>query len=368
MAKYRFIMAGAGGTGGHIFPALAVAKILRERGHDVLFIGNREGMEARLIPEAGYQMEFIQVGGLNRVGWKRQLRTAMELPISAGAATGILGSWKPDAVFSIGGFVAGPVVLAAVLRRVPVVVMEPNAVPGFTNRKLAPFVRRALVGFEETARWFPAGRTELTGLPIRAEFFTLRRKTEGTFTLFITGGSLGARTLNRASRESWPLFREQRTPIRIVHQTGRSEYEAIAKEFASAGVEGEVVPFLKDMPAAFAQADLVLGRAGAGGVGEIAAAGMASILVPLPFAADDHQRKNAEALVKHGSARMVLNEELSGERLYAEVEALRRSPEMLTEMRERVRAFARPGAAERAAEVMEQTALQKSSGNRRASG
>jgi UDP-N-acetylglucosamine--N-acetylmuramyl-(pentapeptide) pyrophosphoryl-undecaprenol N-acetylglucosamine transferase len=185
------------------------------------------------------------------------------------------------------------------------------------------------------------------------------------FTLFITGGSLGAHTLNEASRASWPLFRGKGAPIRIVHQAGRKEYEALAKEFATAGVAGEVVPFLEDMPRAFAEADLVLGRAGAGGVAEIAAAGMASILVPLPFAADDHQRKNAEAFANQGAARMILNNELTGEKLFAKVEELRSSPEVLRQMREKVRQFAKHGAAERAAEVLEQAAQKKSFGNKR---
>jgi UDP-N-acetylglucosamine--N-acetylmuramyl-(pentapeptide) pyrophosphoryl-undecaprenol N-acetylglucosamine transferase len=365
MPKYRFIMAGAGGTGGHIFPALAVARVLRDRGHDVLFIGNREGMEARLVPEAGFQMDFIRVGALNRAGLRRQLQTAVELPVSAGVATGILGSWKPDAVFSMGGFVAGPVVLGAVLRRIPIVAMEPNAIPGFTNRKLAPFVYRALAGFEETARWFPAGRTEVTGVPIRPEFFSVPPKTEGKFTLFITGGSLGAHTLNEASRASWPLFRDRQAPVRIVHQTGRKEYDALAKEFEHAGIDGEVVPFLNDMPGAFAEADLVLGRAGAGGVSEIAAANMPSILVPLPFAADDHQKKNAEALANAGAARLILNKDLTGERLFQEVEQLRQAPEVLKQMREKVRGFARRGAAERAAGVLEEAAQEKTSRKRR---
>lgn len=340
-----------------MFPALAVASILRDRGHKVLFVGTRHGMESRLVPEAGYPLEYIRVGGLNRVGIRRQLQTAFELPISTGIVTGILGSWRPHAVFSMGGYVAGPVVIAAVLRRIPIVVMEPNAIPGFTNRKLAPFVYRALVGFEETARWFPPGRTEVTGLPIREDFFHLSPRTGGPFTLLITGGSRGARTLNRASRESWPLFRQ--SPIRILHQSGSGEHHALAEEFQGSGIDGEVVPFIRDMPAAFAQSDLVLGRSGAGGVGEIAAAGMPSILVPLPFAADDHQRKNAEALLNAGAARMVLDKDLTGERLYREVEALRQNPAKRAEMGTQVRRFARPGAAERAATVLEEGAQRK---------
>jgi UDP-N-acetylglucosamine--N-acetylmuramyl-(pentapeptide) pyrophosphoryl-undecaprenol N-acetylglucosamine transferase len=355
---FRFVMAG-GGTGGHIFPALAVAKILRSHGHEVLFVGTRDGLESRLVPEAGYRMEYLKAGGLNRVGLKRRFQTALQLPISGGIATGILTSWRPDAVFSTGGYVAGPVVIAAMLRRLPLVVMEPNAIPGFTNRKLARFVTRALVGFEETRRWFPPGRTEVTGLPIRAEFFQIRRKRDGIFTLLITGGSRGARSLNRAARESWALFREHRTPIRILHQTGISEYETLRKEFESSGVEGEVVPFLSDMAAAFERADLVLARSGAGSVGEIAAAGMPSILVPFPFAADDHQRRNAEVLARASAAKMVLDRELNGRRLFDEVEAIRSNPEQLAEMSDRARGLAHRGAAERAAAVLEEAAARK---------
>lgn len=356
--SYRFLMAG-GGTGGHIFPALAVARLLRERGHDVLFAGTPEGMEARLVPEAGFRMEPVRIGGFNRAGLRRQVRTSFQLPVSLGAATLMIGRFRPHAVFSMGGYVAGPVALAAVLRRVPLIIMEPNAVPGVTNRRLASFVYRALVGFEATKRWFPSERVELTGLPIREEFFQIPPKTGGPFTLLITGGSRGSQSLNRASSESWTLFRSNRTPIRIIHQCGASAAQELAAPFAAAGLEGEVIPFIRDMPAAFAEADLVLGRSGAGGVGEIAAAGMASILVPLPFAADDHQRKNAATLVDAGAAHMVLDRDLTGERLFREVEDLRRHPEEREIMRERVRQFARPGAAERAAEVLEEAASRK---------
>jgi UDP-N-acetylglucosamine--N-acetylmuramyl-(pentapeptide) pyrophosphoryl-undecaprenol N-acetylglucosamine transferase len=316
-------------------------------------------MESRLVPAAGYPIEYIKVGGLNRVGFSRQLKTALELPMSAGAVTALLGSYRPDAVFSMGGFVAGPTVIAALLRRIRIVVMEPNAIPGFTNRRVAPFVYRALVGFEETAKYFPPGRTEVTGLPVRKEFFEIEPKTSGEFTLLITGGSRGARTLNRASRESWPLFREHQTPLRLIHQTGAAEHASLAADFEQTGIHGEIVPFIHHMPSTFAQADLVLGRSGAGGVGEIAAAGMPSILVPLPTAADDHQRKNAEALVHAGAAEMVLDRELNGERLFRIVEALRNNPDRRAEMRAKVKRFAKPNAAERAAEVLIEAARKK---------
>jgi len=352
---YPFVLTG-GGSGGHVFPAVAVARVLRERGHRLLFIGTSQGMESRLVPEAGFDLEFIRIGALNRVGRRKQLRTASQLPLSIGAAWRLLRRFQARAVFSTGGYVAGPVMLAAVLAGIPIVVMEPNATPGFANRKIARRVYRALVGFEATCSWFPAGRSEVTGLPVRREFFESQPKRGEKFTLFLTGGSQGARRLNRASRESWPLFRENNSPIRILHQSGAAEHDSLAREFGSAGIEGEVVPFIRDMAATFQSADLVVSRSGAGTFSEIAASASASILVPLPFAADDHQRRNAEQLVEAGAARMVLDSEMDGERLFNEVEALRNHPDALAAMRERVRPFAKPGAAERAAAVLEEAA------------
>ena len=343
-----------GGTGGHVFPALAVAQVLRERGHKLLFLGTREGMEARLVPDAGYEIEFIRSGALNRVGLRKQMQTAIQLPAAVNAARGWLKRFGAQAVFSMGGYVAGPVMIAAVTSRIPLVIMEPNAIPGFANRKMARCVHRALLGFESTRAWFSEAKSEVTGLPVRAEFFAVKPKTAGRFTVLITGGSRGARTLNRAARESWPLFRERDSPIRIIHQTGAPEHESLAAAFRSAGVDGEVVPFIRNMVDAFAQTDLVVGRAGAGGVNEIAAAGMPSLLVPFPFAADDHQRRNAQELMEAGAARMILDQEMSGERLFREVETLRQSNGELQTMRVRVRQFAKPGAAERAADVLEE--------------
>jgi UDP-N-acetylglucosamine--N-acetylmuramyl-(pentapeptide) pyrophosphoryl-undecaprenol N-acetylglucosamine transferase len=358
---YSFVMTG-GGTGGHVFPALAVARVLRERGHKLLFIGTQAGMEARLVPEAGYEIAFVRSGALKRVGIRRQLQNAWQLPWGAAAAARLLRRFGAQAVFSTGGFVAGPVMAAALVWRIPLIVMEPNAIPGLANRRFARHVYRALIGFESTQRWFPAGRTEVTGLPVRPEFFDVQPKQSGLFTVLITGGSRGARTLNRASRESWPLFRNQDGAVRIIHQTGATEHEELAREFAAAALQGEVVPFIRNMPEAFAQADLVVSRAGAGAVNEIAAAGMPSILVPLPTAADDHQRRNAEAFVEAEAARMVPDAELNGERLFHEIDALRRNPAELGRMRTRVRRFAKPGAAERAADLLEEAAAARPAG------
>ncbi len=342
-----------------MFPALAVADVLRARGHNVLYAGTREGMEAKLVPEAGYAMAYIRSGALNRVGLRKQLGTAALMPGSVLSATKLLRQFHAQAVFSMGGFVAGPVMAAALCKRVPLIVMEPNACPGFANRQVARWVYRALVGFEATKRFFPADRVEVTGLPVRSSFFSVPRKRDDVFTVLITGGSRGARTLNRAARESWPLFRDSKNAIRLILQTGTAEYDTCAAEFAASGLDGKVVPFLRDMPQAFAEADLVVGRAGAGAVNELAAAGMPALLVPFPFAADDHQRKNAETLVDAGAARMVLDQEFTGERLFNEVEQLRSHPNDLEQMRTAVRAFATPGAAERAADLLEQAAGRK---------
>ncbi|HEY1949053.1 MAG TPA: undecaprenyldiphospho-muramoylpentapeptide beta-N-acetylglucosaminyltransferase [Bryobacteraceae bacterium] len=344
-----------GGTGGHVFPALAVARVLREHGHHLLFIGTREGIESRLVPEAGLDIDFIRSGALNRVGIRKQLQTSLLLPAAIATAWRLLKRFRAQAVFSTGGFVAGPVMLAAVMAGIPVVLMEPNAIPGLANRKMAKHVYRALLGLEAARSWFPASKCEVTGLPVRPEFFELKPKSSGIFTLLITGGSRGARTLNRASRESWPMFRYSTSSIRIIHQTGTAEHAALAEQFAATQLDGAVLPFIQDMAGTFAQADLVVSRAG-GTVYEIAAAGMPSILVPLPFAADDHQRRNAEALVESGAARMVLDSEFTGERLFQEVDELRNNPDLLASMRQRVRPFAKPGAAERAARILEEAA------------
>jgi len=345
-------MAG-GGTGGHVIPALAVARELRKRGHEVVFVGTERGMEGKLVPAEGFELKKIEIGGLNRVGLRQSMTTLLRLPrTTIGCRDCVRGA---AAVFSMGGYVAGPPVLAALSARIPVVVMEPNAVPGFTNRAIARLVARALISFPETERFFPRGRTEITGLPVREEFFAIAPKARGdVLNLLITGGSQGSQTLNRAARESWPLFRSTGLRLRIVHQTGAAGFEETRDAFAQSGLEGEVVRFITDMPAAFAAADLVVSRSGAGAVSELAAAGRASVLVPFPFAADDHQTKNAEAMERGGAARVAPDANMKGEQMFAVVSELQRTPGVLERMGEAARKFAKPGAAQRAADVLEQ--------------
>lgn len=351
-----FLMAG-GGTGGHVIPLLAVARELKQRGHEAFFVGTVRGVEARLVPAAGFHLELIEIGGLKRVGIRQTLATLAQLPWSTLRMMKLLCRRRTAAVFSMGGYAAGPPVAAALALGKPVVVMEPNAVPGFTNRRIGHFVARALVSFPETSRYFPRGRTELTGLPVREEFFKIYPKAhQSVFTLLVTGGSQGSRTLNHAARDSWPLFRESSFPVRFILQTGRAGFEELKKEFAAAGLEGEVRAFIDDMPAAFASADLIICRSGAGAVAELAAAGKPSVLVPFPYAADDHQLHNAEAFERAGAARMVLDRDFNGQKLYQIVTALAADTAALERLGNQARGFAQPAAARRAAEILEQIA------------
>jgi UDP-N-acetylglucosamine--N-acetylmuramyl-(pentapeptide) pyrophosphoryl-undecaprenol N-acetylglucosamine transferase len=320
--------------------------------NEVLFVGTERGIENKLVPADGFELKKIEIGGLNRVGLQQKLATLLRLPVTT---LGCRRFVRPAAaVFSMGGYVAGPPVIAALLSGTPLVVMEPNAVPGFTNRAIGRWVSRALVSFPETERYFRPGRTEATGLPVRDEFFRIPSKPRGeVLNLLITGGSQGSRTLNQAARQSWPLFRDAGFPVRIVHQTGASGFEETRDEFERSGINGEVTRFITDMPSAFAAADLVICRSGAGAVSELAAAGRPSVLVPFPFAADDHQTRNAEAMERGGAARLLRDAEATGAALFAIVRELAGGTTLET-MAEAARRFAKPGAAARAADILEE--------------
>ncbi|HYM09678.1 MAG TPA: undecaprenyldiphospho-muramoylpentapeptide beta-N-acetylglucosaminyltransferase [Bryobacterales bacterium] len=350
-----FVMAG-GGTGGHVLPALAVAQELRRRGHKVVFIGTARGMEARLVPEAGFCLRTLQVGALKQVSWARRLRTMLQLPASLVAAAGMLAGLRPKAVFSMGGYASGPVALIALLRGIPVVVMEPNAFPGFTHRLIGRFVTRALLGFEQAGRFFPPGRSEVTGIPIREEFFQLPPKPhQPPFTVLITGGSQGSHRLNYAATESVRFWDRDGWLDRIVflHQSGEKEYNDVCSRYRELGAHADVAPFLDDMPGAFARADVIVCRSGASTVAELSAAGKASLLVPFPFAADQHQLRNAQAMQAAGAARVVEDRDFTGPRFFEELRAMLEAPERLAEMETAARRLARSGAAGRAAGVLE---------------
>lgn len=338
-------------------PALAVAGEVRRRGHDALFIGTERGMEAKLAPRAGFPIEWIEIGGWKGVGPTRALRTVWQLPHSVLRSRAILRRRGAAAVFSMGGYVAAPVMVAAALHGTPMVIMEPNAIPGLVARRMSCFVRRALVAFEEARRYFPEGRSEICGLPVRREFFEVReRDRNAVFTVLLTGGSQGSRALNRVARACWPMLKCTLHGLRWIHQSGPAEFETMRQAFAESGLDGYVTPFIEDMAGAYASADLVVSRSGAGAIAELAAAGRPAILIPFPLAADDHQRHNAEALERAGAAIVLLEEGLTGERLCEAVGALARDPERRERMGQCARSRARAGGAERAADVLEEIA------------
>ncbi len=352
MARNCFLMAG-GGTGGHVMPLLAVAEQLRARGHEAFFIGTRNGFEARLVPARGFPLDFIEIGGFQGVGLRAKLRLLWQLPLSILASLASISRHRPAACFSLGGYAAAPPVIASLIRGLPLVVMEPNAMPGLVNRRLGRFARKALLSFPQAASYFPAATVEVTGLPVRDAFFALEPKPfTGSITLLITGGSQGSQTLNRAVRELWPLLRASRLPVRLIHQCGRRDVETISRDFVSTGLDGEVSAFLDDMPSAVAAADLVLSRAGAGAVSELAAAGRPAILVPFPFATDDHQAKNAQAFVDAGAALMFRDEELTGNTLHDLLHRFLADPATLSSMASASRSLAKSGAAHRAADIL----------------
>ncbi len=347
------LMAG-GGTGGHVMPAIAVAEDLRRRGHEAFFVGTERGMESRIVPRAGFELERIEIAGFNQLPLGRKARALWLLPRSVAASRSIIARRRPDAVFSMGGYVAAPPMIAARLKKIPIVLMEPNAIPGLVSRWMAGSVKRALLSHEDARRFFPADRTEITGLPVRREFFDIAPVApQKPLRVLLTGGSQGSKRINDAAHESWPRFAAQGWPVRFMHQAGRATGAEFLAAFAAANVPGEAVEFIDDMPAAFAAADLIICRSGAGAIAELAAAGKPSILIPYPFAADNHQLLNARAMERAGAATIIEDRELTGEKLFGEIRKLIAEPGRLEAMGASAKALAKPAAVERAVNVLE---------------
>jgi UDP-N-acetylglucosamine--N-acetylmuramyl-(pentapeptide) pyrophosphoryl-undecaprenol N-acetylglucosamine transferase len=350
----RTFLIAAGGTGGHLFPGIAVADELRRRDPSVrvVFAGTPLGLESRLVPRAGYALELLPVRPLKGLGVAGAARGLLALPRALARAVGLVSRLRPAAVLGIGGYAGGPVVLVSALRRVPTVILEPNARPGFTNRLLAPFVRRAACAYEQTRRRFGA-RGVVTGNPVRGGFARLPpRERRPPLRLLAFGGSQGSRVLNRALVDALPSLPGPER-LRIVHQTGDALHAEVTAAYARAGREAEVRAFLDDMEARFAAADLVLCRSGATSCAELTAAGKASVLVPFARAADDHQRVNARLLEAAGAARMLEEPDLSGESLARLIGELIETPGAIEAMEAAARGLGRPDAAARVADLLE---------------
>lgn len=345
----RVILAG-GGTGGHVIPALAIADELRQRyGAEVLFVGTSRGIENRLVPAAGYQLKLIEVGALNRVALATRVKTLFTLPLAVLAARRLLREFKPDVVIGVGGYASGPAMLAATRGGYPTVVFEPNVVPGFANRVVAKRVDVAAVHFEETCRWFR--KCEVTGVPVREEFFKISPKQTGPPTLLLFGGSQGARALNRALTAAAPELLKRVPGLHIVHQTGQADFDQCGAEYDHEGVPAEVSPFIDKMADAFASANLLICRSGASTVAEVAAAGKPAVFIPLPTAADDHQKRNAEAFAQRNAGVLLEQKDLTPEKLTEVVAGLLGDGKRLLRMGAAARQLAHPDAAGRIAEL-----------------
>jgi UDP-N-acetylglucosamine--N-acetylmuramyl-(pentapeptide) pyrophosphoryl-undecaprenol N-acetylglucosamine transferase len=348
----RVIIA-AGGTGGHIFPGVAIGREFKRRdpSAEILFVGTGRGLESKIIPREGFDLELIKVGALKGVSLFERIKSLVGLPLSLVAAFRILRRFRPDVTIGVGGYSAGPTLLMAALMRIPTMVVEPNAMPGFTNRVLARFVDAAALSFEDARRYF-GRRSVVTGNPVRLDFARLGKKTRSDkLHVLIFGGSQGAHAINNAIAAALPLLAARKDRLVIVHQTGERDFEMVQRAYKKAGLEAEVKPFIHDMANQFERADVLICRSGATTVAEVAAAAKAAIFVPFPFATDDHQRKNAEAFERVGAGIKIPQKYLTPERLAEELNRLIDHPEEIDRMEEASRRLGRADSTERAVEL-----------------
>ena len=354
----RCVLIAAGGSGGHVIPGLEVAKELRRRGWLCVFVGTARGFENRLVPAAGFDLRHLPVGALNSVSLRRRVTTLLLLPAALSIVAGLVLRYRPAAGLSLGGYAAGPLVLASALMDVPLVLLEPNARPGLANRLAALVVRRALVCHPRAAKRFRSASCQLAKLPVREGFFEAREKAPGEpFTVLILGGSQGAVRLNEAALEAVRIWREEgRQCPRLLHQTGDRDAERVAAAYRKGGIEARAAAFFDDMPRLFSEADLVVCRAGASVIAELCAAGKPAVLVPFPFAADDHQQANAAEVADAGGALLCEDSEWTGERMVREIGALSADPSRLQRMSRALAQLSPRGAAEDVADAVAEVA------------
>lgn len=355
----RLLIAG-GGTGGHLFPGIAVAEefLARDPANEVLFVGTERGIEARAVPAAGYRLELISASGIRGKGSIGKLRGGLMMLYGYAQSRKILKAFRPDMVLGVGGYASLPMVLAARGMQIPRFIHEQNAIPGMTNKLLARFSDRVFITLEESARYFPADSTLLTGNPLRRQILEMqetgmRDREPGTgyrghgtqnpelvtsppssiprprFNLFVFGGSQGAHAINMAMMAALPFLEDCADRVGISHQTGEKDFPEVQEAYRQSAMAATVQPFISDMAAEYLKADLVVCRAGATTIAELTACGRTAIFIPFPHAVDDHQRRNAEALLKKGAGFMLLERELSGEKLAGMIRELMDDPETL---------------------------------------
>jgi UDP-N-acetylglucosamine--N-acetylmuramyl-(pentapeptide) pyrophosphoryl-undecaprenol N-acetylglucosamine transferase len=357
----RLIVAG-GGTGGHLFPGIAVAEefLARSPENEVLFVGTSHGIEARLIPKLGYRLALISASGMKGLGTARKMLGAGRLLYGYAQSRKILKEFRPDLVLGVGGYASAPLLLAARGMGIRCFIHEQNAAPGITNKILGRVVDTVFISMPESASFFNKEITLMTGNPIRKEIlwgFQQRVRSAGdAFSLLVFGGSAGAHRINTALLEALPHLEGVRERLRITHQTGEKDVERVRAGYSSLGFQAEVKSFIDDMSAAYGAADLVVCRAGATTIAEVTACGKGCIFIPYRYAADDHQRKNAESLLARDAGFMILEEDLTGAELAARILDLMEHPERLAEVEKNARSLAQLDAAQAiVAAMMEKT-------------
>ncbi|BCS52295.1 undecaprenyldiphospho-muramoylpentapeptide beta-N-acetylglucosaminyltransferase [Geobacter sp. SVR] len=357
----RLIIAG-GGTGGHLFPGIAVAEefLSRDPANQVLFVGTERGIEVRAVPAAGYRLELISAAGIRGKGSLSKLKGTLMMLYGYSQSRSILKEFRPDLVLGVGGYASLPMVLASRGMQIPRFIHEQNAIPGMTNKLLARVADRVFITLEESARYFPERNTMLSGNPLRRQILDQAGQLtseqtggDGRFRLLVFGGSQGARAINQAMTAALPFLGDRADRIEITHQTGEKEAGEVGEAYRKAGFEASVTPFIHDMASAYQRADLVICRAGATTIAELTACGRPAVFIPFPHAVDDHQRRNAEALLKKGAGFMLLEQELSGERLAETIRELMDAPETLQHTGQAAFALARLDAARVIVDEME---------------
>lgn len=345
----RCVIAG-GGTGGHLFPGMAIAEAFleREEGNEVLFVGTERGIEKRLLGGEKYPLMTISAMPIRGKSLRGKVKAFWFLPKAIFESYAILKRYRPEIVIGVGGYASGPVLIAATLLGLPRVIHEQNIIPGTTNQILKWWVHRIFVSFEETGRYFPKKKTRVTGNPVRKEMTLLgpiREKGE-RFTILIFGGSAGAHRINMAMVEALGYLERLKSSIKIIHQTGKEDLEFVEKSYRERGFEAEVTPFIREMALAYRKADLVVSRAGASTLAELAVCGKAAILIPYPYSAHQHQLINAERLMEKGAALMIRDEGLNGSTLSKAIFHLYEHPEERERMEGSIRRLGRPMAAQ----------------------
>jgi UDP-N-acetylglucosamine--N-acetylmuramyl-(pentapeptide) pyrophosphoryl-undecaprenol N-acetylglucosamine transferase len=345
----RIIIAG-GGTGGHLFPGISIAETfkIRETRNKVLFVGANGGLEEDLIPKTGHELRTISVSGVRGKPLRRKFISLWTIPLGIARSVRIIREFKADLVIGVGGYVSGPVVFAAFLMRTRSAIQEQNAIPGSTNRLLGKLSDAIFISFEESRPYFPAGKTILTGNPVRRDFLQGVEDTRdgAAFNLFIFGGSQGAHRINEKMVEALDWLRGIRDRLKITHQTGGGDLEFVSRNYESRGFRASVRAFIDDMATCYRDAHLIICRSGAATISELTVSRRASILIPYPHAIHDHQTLNAKSLVKAGAARMISDSDLTGKLLAGAILHLYRNRDEISAMENRAGSLAQPNAAE----------------------